>query len=715
MPINFPINPTSGQTYAFNNFMWSWNGSAWEKPNPSQVSSFNGLTGAVQGVSAAVAGTGISVSGATGSVTFTNTGVQSFNGLTGSIQGVSAAVAGTGISVSGATGSVTFTNTGVQSINGSTGAITNIALTTGKLSQFASTTSSELAGVISDETGSGALVFGTSPSITTALNSASTALGIANTTATTLTIGSVATTGRIFGYTGNLAETQTVTVAGANTGSSINKTVNIGTGSGSNGTITVNVGQSPSEGTGIINLLSNTSITGTLATTGNITAPNIITSFNGLTGAVQGVSAAVAGTGISVSGATGSVTFTNTGVQSFNGLTGSIQGVSAAVAGTGISVSGATGSVTFTNTGVQSVNGLTGAVTNIALTTGKLSQFASTTSSELAGVISNETGSGSLVFGTSPTITNNLTVTNNDGAGLTGTTVLSSSAASAYSFNAYNTELGTNWLTYGLDGSVKLGDDSSGQNVSSIFQDGIGGIYLTSYDPGGFGDSTQFYMNSSAFTFSVLSETTITLGAVTISGLTMSTNTVVATRSGASVATFNRTSSDGQIISLKQAGTEEGSISVSGTTITYGTFSGSHIGQFADGSTGDILRGTVMETVEELCEWVGEVPPEQLTKVKISDTIASKRVYGVFMDWDREDSVNTHDMLVTSLGAFVVRIASSVVVQGGDLLESNGDGCARVQSDDIVRSSTIGKVSASIATHTHPDGSYCVPCVLYCG
>jgi len=47
----------------------------------------------------------------------------------------------------------------------------------------------------------------------------------------------------------------------------------------------------------------------------------------GTIGAVQGVSAAVAGTGISVSGATGSVTITNTGVQSFNGLTGAVTGV----------------------------------------------------------------------------------------------------------------------------------------------------------------------------------------------------------------------------------------------------------------------------------------------------------------------------------------------------------------------------------------------------
>ena len=43
----------------------------------------------------------------------------------------------------------------------------NLATTAGKLSQFAATTSAELAGVVSDETGSGSLVFGTSPSIST--------------------------------------------------------------------------------------------------------------------------------------------------------------------------------------------------------------------------------------------------------------------------------------------------------------------------------------------------------------------------------------------------------------------------------------------------------------------------------------------------------------------------------------------------------------------
>lgn len=42
----------------------------------------------------------------------------------------------------------------------------------------------------------------------------------------------------------------------------------------------------------------------------------------------------------------------------------------------------------------------------VALTANKLSDFAATSSSELAGIISDETGSGSLVFGTAPTISN---------------------------------------------------------------------------------------------------------------------------------------------------------------------------------------------------------------------------------------------------------------------------------------------------------------------
>jgi len=101
---------------------------------------------------------------------------------------------------------------------------------------------------------------------------------------------------------------------------------------------------------------------------------------------------------------------------------------------------------------------------------------------------------------------------------------------------------------------------------------------------------------------------------------------------------------------------------------------------------------------------------ERLPKVKISDVVGDKAVYGVFQTYDEVE-----DMLISSLGAFVVRIAAGVTVEVGDLLESNGDGCAKVQDDDIIRSKTIGKVTSTVATDTYNDGSYTVPCVLYCG
>lgn len=99
-------------------------------------------------------------------------------------------------------------STGVTTVNGASGAITNVAKTTDKLSVFAATTSAELAGVISNETGSGSLVFGTSPAITTSLTTPSTSFDLLNTTATTVNFAGAATSVNIGNASG------TVTVAG---------------------------------------------------------------------------------------------------------------------------------------------------------------------------------------------------------------------------------------------------------------------------------------------------------------------------------------------------------------------------------------------------------------------------------------------------------------------------------------------------------------------
>ena len=66
---------------------------------------------------------------------------------------------------------------------------------------------------------------------------------------------------------------------------------------------------------------------------------------------------------------------------------------------------------------------------------------------------------------------------------------------------------------------------------------------------------------------------------------------------------------------------------------------------------------------------------------------------------------------IHSLGAGVVRVTGSI--DGGDLLVSAGDGCAKQQDDDIVRTKTIGKVTANISGSAKNDRL--IPCVFYCG
>ena len=184
-------------------------------------------------------------------------------------------------------------------------------------------------------------------------------------------------------------------------------------------------------------------------------------------------------------------------------------------------------------------------------------------------------------------------------------------------------------------------------------------------------------------------------------------------------AYFNRITNDGTIVSLRQDGTEEGTISVSGTTVSY---NGGHLSRWSQwqNETGkpSVYRGTILESTNDMCEWEkdGELlPNEQATKTIVSTTVASKTIAGVFDRYDEDDETNPYDFYVAQSGDFVIRIAQNVVVQNGDLLESAGDGTAKPQADDICRSSTVAKVTSNYVSATYEDGSYCVPCILMIG
>ena len=173
-----------------------------------------------------------------------------------------------------------------------------------------------------------------------------------------------------------------------------------------------------------------------------------------------------------------------------------------------------------------------------------------------------------------------------------------------------------------------------------------------------------------------------------------------------------RQTSDGILVSLRQAGVEEGSISVSGATVSYNGAHLSRWSQLPGGATREeILRGSVLSNIDEMCAW-GEEDNEQLNRMKVSDVEGDPNVAGVFQGWDDDDDTYTDDFYCAMTGDFIIRIAEGVSVQRGDLLMSAGDGTAKPQGDDIVRSKTVAKVTSTHVTCTYDDGSYCVPCVL---
>jgi hypothetical protein len=174
--------------------------------------------------------------------------------------------------------------------------------------------------------------------------------------------------------------------------------------------------------------------------------------------------------------------------------------------------------------------------------------------------------------------------------------------------------------------------------------------------------------------------------------------------------TVDRLTNDGNLVEFSQASTLEGTISVSGTTVSY---TGGHLSrwaQFPDNSRPELLKGTVMSNLDQMSNWDGE-ENEQLNCVQISTVEGDANVAGVFVAWDTtEDEYN--DILLGMTGDMVIRIGAGVTVARGDLLMSAGDGTAKPQGDDIVRSKTIAKVTSNHMSHTYADGSYCVPCVL---
>ena len=324
MAINFPDNPTSGQTYTYNGISWSWNGSAWEKAIGNNVNFLNGLTGGIT----LAAGSGITLTGSAKTITIST------------IVGV------------GATGP-----TGPQGNTGATGA-TGAQGEPGQSSNYYNykvhTTTQ------TPPTGDGEIRY----------NNAT------QTSSTTLYVDHLDSNGDdIDVFLSLLKQNDNLIIQDANNSNNYQTwkitsapTVIL------NDYTSIPVTGITSAGTGTSGFSNNHSVLFIVFSSPIATA--YVESFNGLTGAVTGVNSVngltgalslLASTGIGIAAGGKGITFTNTGVQSFNGLTGAVTGVTVGGANiftalnsfnSGISSAGGTFSaLTRFNAGISSAGG----------------------------------------------------------------------------------------------------------------------------------------------------------------------------------------------------------------------------------------------------------------------------------------------------------------------------------------------------------------------
>ena len=175
-------------------------------------------------------------------------------------------------------------------------------------------------------------------------------------------------------------------------------------------------------------------------------------------------------------------------------------------------------------------------------------------------------------------------------------------------------------------------------------------------------------------------------------------------------------SNDGTLVDFRSGNVSQGYIAVNGTLVSYNGFTGTHE---SSGIANNVEIGSVVSTIDELDVYADyQTSPEGGTeenpkagqsranhaKIKISDTEGDVRVYGVLERYD-----DNNKPIVASVGISSVLVTGAC--EGGDLLESNGDGTAKVQDDDIIKSKTIGKVTIGNSDTNVKS----VSCVLYCG
>jgi hypothetical protein len=218
----------------------------------------------------------------------------------------------------------------------------------------------------------------------------------------------------------------------------------------------------------------------------------------------------------------------------------------------------------------------------------------------------------------------------------------------------------------------------------------------------------------------------IVSGTVTVTTLNTS-GAVVFNDAGADVDFRVEGDTEANLLFVDAGNERVGIGTVSGTTVSY---NGGNLSRWAQLTTPKddtpLLKGTVMSNLDEMNVYIApttywteedelpegvnvgdvkeaehEVENEQLNKVKVSDVEGDANVAGVFVNWTYDEAHQVDEINMAMTGDMIIRIAEGVTVARGDLLMSAGNGTAKPQGDDIVRSKTIAKVTSTHVTCTY--------------